>query len=851
MPKIPHRFGIHASIVFQLGEDLITDVVQALIELVKNSYDADADHARIIVSTEGLNDFPGTKYPEATGYIAIEDNGVGMDETTIQKGWLTISNSLKRAMKKAAGTTLKGRTPLGDKGLGRLGVQRLGHNIEIFTKPKTGDVEYHVAWSWKDFENEGTLEDVDVFFAEIPSRRRHGTKLVISDLKDAEYWKEKQSVEEFRIRLAELISPYKEIRDFSTTATVNGNAIETAEITDRVRRLAQVRYSVNFDGETIGISGKASMDFMKPKDNKKAIAAFESIVEEDDGKKFFEYLKERKLANSIDLKRSKSHAWFVEFGEQKPFEELVGLRLIDKPVSEDEEEAEEVEEGEETEIERIPANPGPFRGEIDAFDLSRRTANEQSAFDSAAVYREFIKNLSGVRIFRDGFGVRVDRDWIGLAKQWNSASSYYALKPENTLGYVALTAKDNQCLVETTDREGFKVTPHYQNFLAIFEHFRRFAHDAQEFLRREWLSFEKLNHREIAAVEPGASSDELTTRLTTGLSVARKLQQPIADAQSQLSAAGEAATSVLDNVGPTAITPPVAKKLRTFVTGLETQLDGAQTVLNQVSEFVEDLGRLRDVSVVLHDEMQTLRDQLQEAYEVVSLGLTAEALSHEIHNVADQMALRTSDVSKYLTRAKIADPKIFAYVEYVQTSISALRKQMVHLAPSLKYVREKREYLDVMGFLKEIKEYYEPRWKDGLVRLDVKQKPGTEDLEVHMNRGKLTQVIDNLILNSEYWLREELRKGHIDEGVITCTVAAPNVLVEDNGPGIDPAIEGSLFEPFVSKKPKSRGRGLGLFIVTQLLDTEGCSISLTSKRNGNNRLHQFKLDFAGAVHGSD
>src|ERR1700692_1178029 len=100
MPKPPpHRFGIHASIVFQLGEDLITDVVQALIELVKNSYDADADYARIVIITDRLNDFPGSKYPKANGYIVIEDNGIGMNEDTIQRGWLTISNSLKREMK--------------------------------------------------------------------------------------------------------------------------------------------------------------------------------------------------------------------------------------------------------------------------------------------------------------------------------------------------------------------------------------------------------------------------------------------------------------------------------------------------------------------------------------------------------------------------------------------------------------------------------------------------------------------------------------------------------------------------------------------------------------------------------
>ena len=36
------RFEIAAAVVFRLGEELITDVVQALVELVKNSYDADA-----------------------------------------------------------------------------------------------------------------------------------------------------------------------------------------------------------------------------------------------------------------------------------------------------------------------------------------------------------------------------------------------------------------------------------------------------------------------------------------------------------------------------------------------------------------------------------------------------------------------------------------------------------------------------------------------------------------------------------------------------------------------------------------------------------------------------------------
>ena len=68
------HFDIDASIVFPLGEELITDVVQALIELVKNCYDADATYAKVAIETKGS---PGTpfKYPDARGYIRVEDNG--------------------------------------------------------------------------------------------------------------------------------------------------------------------------------------------------------------------------------------------------------------------------------------------------------------------------------------------------------------------------------------------------------------------------------------------------------------------------------------------------------------------------------------------------------------------------------------------------------------------------------------------------------------------------------------------------------------------------------------------------------------------------------------------------------
>jgi hypothetical protein len=113
----PH-FDVHPSVVYQLGESLISDAVQALIELVKNCYDADATYGKVTIDTEGVTDVPGAFYPPTGGRIIIEDDGHGMDIDDVESGWLLISNRKKRELKQAKKTTPGGRTPLGDKGLG-------------------------------------------------------------------------------------------------------------------------------------------------------------------------------------------------------------------------------------------------------------------------------------------------------------------------------------------------------------------------------------------------------------------------------------------------------------------------------------------------------------------------------------------------------------------------------------------------------------------------------------------------------------------------------------------------------------------------------------------------------------
>jgi signal transduction histidine kinase len=824
-----HYFGIHASLVFQLGESLISDSVQALVELVKNAYDADADYAKVTVETSKKNDIENSRYRNARGYILVEDNGSGMSMDDIEKGWLTISNSIKREMKEHEKKTEKGRTPLGDKGLGRLGAQRLGYNLEIFTKPDNAEYEYRVAFSWKDFENKNRLDEVKIDIKEFPSNRKKGTLLLISDIKEPNSFKGEDGCRKLQDELSRMISPYEGIEGFYIKVKVDGKDIDLADFKKEILNGSEVRYKIDFDEKILSIKGKARLRFISPQKRKEK-PLFRQLVESDEGDAFYNFLSEQSKAKSSKLKKSQEEGWFVEYEQTHPIKNIDGLESIEK------------ENGKQQ-----VANPGKFQGRVDSFDLSKEGAAQQSVFDKLSGYRQHIKDLSGIKVYRDGFGIRVDRDWLRLGKQWTSGRSYYGLKLDNTLGYIALSAEDNKNLEETTDREGFKETPYYNNFYKMLQIFVDFTGAVQEFLRRGWIDFLEKHHKEAAGVKDGITTEEISEKIGKSLSKAVSyhtytgdlkvlLTQETAEAKETINFIKE---HLHEKVGD-------LDQLKTWVESLRKQLKEASAVVVRIDEYLKEVSELGPLEKVLENQIKNLREQLEQIYELASLGLTAESLSHEIHTIADRLAKYTGELRSYLKGQKRKDPKILSFVEHVDTSISALRKQLSHLAPSLKYVREKKEKIDIYRFCREIAFFHRDSLKNNNIEVQVIPKKA-DNFYIFMNRGKLTQIFDNLFYNSDYWLREDIRTKNLQHGKIIISVDKPFITFYDNGRGVDPSVELTLFEPFVTTKGRGRGRGLGLFLVRQFLDPEGCTISLLPDRNKHDRLFIFELDLTGGL----
>ncbi|GHO69770.1 hypothetical protein KSC_086620 [Ktedonobacter sp. SOSP1-52] len=835
-----HHFDIHASVVLQLGETLITDVAQALVELVKNSYDADASYAKVIVDTESS---PGKQsfYPNANGYISIEDDGIGMDEATIIRGWLTVSNSPKREMKRLGQTTERGRTPLGDKGLGRLCAQRLAFNLEIFTRPVGSPVEYHVAFSWKSFlERDITLTEVPVFFEEIPPQRSQGTKLLITSLKDVESWKDSASslkpVDDLQIKLSQLISPYMETRDFIVSAIFNGRRLELAEYSSQFKKAAIINYKFVFNEKQLHIKGKAKLDLFRPGRYSPSEEKLEyrNFLQEDGGKKFLDFLLQSSQSQRYKLKKSDEETWYVEYEYLRNFVEIDKVKLLYGKA----------------------ANPGPFYGEIDSFYLDDRS-EIASNLGGDTVLKSFIKDFGGLRVYRDGFGIRIDSDLLELRNLQTSGRSFYGLRPGNITGYIALSAKDNAVLEEKTDREGFQANPYYENFILLIREVSRFTIDAQTYIRREYNRFkekEKSGAQNNKKVETEEIYKEITANLASTVSYGESLRKS-KDALEEV--ANDTATilkfteTITPNKGiDTQPIKMVTQSMTQKVESAKKEFNQVEISLQNLPELQKNVESLNNQVVLLKSQIALLGEQLSQTYETVGLGLTAESLSHEITNIIDQLAYRNRQIMDYLASRGNKEIQLVGFTRYINTAVSSLRKQLSHLQPSLRYVRENREHVALYEYFLELEDFYKVRFASFNIEMQIKN-PKQEAFAIFINKGKLNQIIDNLFLNSEYWLREDLRLKRMARGVISVELSKPFVRISDNGRGIDISIEKSLFEPFVTTKGQGRGRGLGLFIVQQLLASENCGISLAASRNKYDRLHVFEIDFTGGLSGNN
>jgi signal transduction histidine kinase len=196
MRKEQLSFKFSGKIARLLGRESVSSPIVALFELIKNAYDADAKNVRVIFSN-----------PENSTESSIEviDDGDGMNIDEFKNKWMIVGT----ADKETNPISFNGRRKVGEKGLGRFSMERLGKLSQIITKKQKEVDNLYIEINWEDFEKPDTTFDSvhhDAVLSEA-TEEWHGFKIIIKGLRDI--WTKKM-IQDFSNEVS-ILTPPKEV----------------------------------------------------------------------------------------------------------------------------------------------------------------------------------------------------------------------------------------------------------------------------------------------------------------------------------------------------------------------------------------------------------------------------------------------------------------------------------------------------------------------------------------------------------------------------------------------------------------------------------------------------------------
>ena len=394
------QLRMHPRVFAALGKDLVTNDVVAVIELVKNSYDAFAHNVWVEF---GEDDLQGK-------YLEIRDDGCGMTREVIENDWCLVATPFKEA-NSVVWKNGSARRVVGNKGLGRLSVARLGNRLTMLTQAPQSPC-WEVDVNWTDVSTSDSLSQSKVDIRQYPGFSpfgESGTILRIFELE--ERWDENRK-SELHDNLSRLKSPFSTGDEFNIFLVASG---DTRQVTiESAQFLSEPKYGITGDVDADG--------------NVVATYRFAPVGDGD--------------PKSAEI----SLGWSQVF-------RLAQKRWRFSHSSK-------------------AADCGPFSLEIRAWDIDADGIGEIADRHNLArsSVRSAIRAHKGISVYRDGILVlpKSDRglDWLGLDLLRVSQIGR-RLSTNQIVGYISITSKNNPKIEDTSDRERLSDCPEVEEFEEI------------------------------------------------------------------------------------------------------------------------------------------------------------------------------------------------------------------------------------------------------------------------------------------------------------------------------------------------------------------------------------------------
>lgn len=774
MAKKRLTFDVSSGLKRVLGRELITDDEVAIFELVKNSFDAGADHVQLFFGDDS---------------ILISDNGSGMTYEDLTLKWLFVAYSAKRAenLDDFREKVAERSHFAGSKGIGRFSSDRLGEELVLQTRPKvkkSGPVHrLTIDWSKFDSDDKKHFERIPVAYSEathfefpreLSDYSRHykfGTVIEVRRLNLK--WK-RGDLQNLKASLAKLINPFgSDVDRFQ----IDICAPAEQELDDQNIQEAKTK------GEEV---------------------VARSVVNGRVGNFIFEDLQEKTTFIEVKVEGDKVESTLTDRGEL--------IYRIREP------------------------NPYPELGDS-GFQAEVYYLNHSAKLTFARRVGLPSVQFGSVFLFRNGFRVypigEDGDDWFGIARRKQQGYSRY-LGTREVIGRVDVFGTDEDFQESSSRNQGLIDTPAVQQLKkCVMDHcvkrLERYvvpvswvdkAEAHSEDISRlltdpgisrvsaavanlvdndsvELIDYSKrlvsiLNERS-EAFESSVVSLRLIAEKTDDNELISKLNAAERRFEELKKAEAEARRIADQERAATAAATERAQKAEASVEVAKAEAD----VERRRAHFLESVVDL-DVSTILNLHHQVT--------------IYSVDVSQQIENIIAETEGRESipreDVLRALEQMAFLNRKIQAVTRFAAQAKFQLESETITA--------------DIAGFIVDYIEKIAGR--SGSARLQIKCSNDDARLEMTFNPIDVSIVVDNLVSNAR-----RARATRIDFTLDPLGKHGIQVQVRDNGRGLIPGADpGRIFEMGYTT---TNGSGLGLYHVRRVLGQLNGSIELTDSKS--------------------
>ncbi|MCI9360991.1 MAG: GHKL domain-containing protein [Hungatella sp.] len=779
------QFKTNSRHIGQLGRELVTDFVTALVELVKNAYDADAPSVRIMIENANT---PHSR-------IIVADTGCGMTEDEFENRWMVIGTSNKLSLP----YTPKGRKKAGKKGIGRFSVERLAERAVIYSY--TAEETFKVFLNWNLYEEisvAGLQQRIQIL------RNKNDVSAAKYIANQLEYYfslklKGNERVEQEYVR--EKVGGV--IGDYEAAYKTDFLELFENEILPILKKQERVELKLeNIDNPMEGIGNRESEETYKILQEMYAVEGREKLPMYTGLVMVLEGLRDNWRQKDIEKLQKELRLLIApEFIEKDPFhielianqfkipEEIsvnsildlryakVTARIYDNGTRSEIRYSDITGKNEEKNMEyEMPLLCGDVTFELyyflrDSIHMTNETYNYRLAIGILNIY-------CGIKIYRDNFRVKpygdVDNDWLGLDKAKVSDTHGYRVGNNQTIGVIKISDEKNPLLIDATNREGIIENEAY-------EHLKKFVLTCIELITTiRWEEYEKSKSELEKAKEQRQKQKQRARKQKT-------VQERRYEDTLQLLKSGASYETV-------------ASSLEQWKAEEEKRQKETEEEFEKTEKAYEKYVEMQETELSMYKNLATL-------------GILTGNFGHETQDIISRI---DNTLSFYTEIAPMVENKYFAEItENVKSDFTRISGYSLMIVEFLrKKKRSPHMDLNFGEVLRDICRLYQGMLE--AFHVDLQLKTG-EDICLTMRQIDLESIIINMITNAfeQVKARQQKKIQIIFEQRDEDTY----LYFEDSGPGVPENMREEIFKPFITTKED--GIGLGLNIVRDIVTNYG------------------------------